>query len=130
MSNTTNETNVFDIFQDKEHDDILDLNDVGQGAPTEASSFEKATDLLVIGIILLAVVLVIDCSVRTYFLCRRRKRKRTIAPCPEGMLAAAIADGGTNDMDQQSTTRENIHRGEAAIDVEGADIDEEATVAR
>ena len=115
MMNTTTNSSVFDAFDDhKEHDE----NDIAGESSHILSSSSKAVDLLVIGIILLAIVIVIDFTIRTYFFCKIRKQKRVIAPCPVDMMAAAIANGGANNdhqishvvqtIDEESVTAENL----------------------
>ncbi|KAL3938049.1 MAG: hypothetical protein SGARI_001893 [Bacillariaceae sp.] len=121
MTNTTTtNSSVFDAFDDhKEHDE----NAITDEATQAVSSSSKAVDLLMIGIILLAVVIVIDCTIRTYFFCRIRKQKRVIAPCPVDMMAAAIAHGGANVVDQTPNTRM-----EETIDEETATDEENLAV--
>jgi hypothetical protein len=99
--NSTGPT-IFDSFEDDlQHDDATTA--FGGIIPEtdydgSSSATQKAIDLLLIGIILLSTVIALDCCIRTYFVCKSRKRKRLIAPFPEETVAAVIVNAGTNDV--------------------------------
>ncbi|KAG7368638.1 hypothetical protein IV203_031381 [Nitzschia inconspicua] len=94
MSDTnTTDWSIFDFLQ---HDD--EAATYGDNLDPPVSSKRKATELLMIGIILLSIVLLIDCVIRCYFICKSRKQKRLVVPSPEGVMAAVVVTVGTDDI--------------------------------
>lgn len=87
---TTNDTNtnIFDSFEEEDHDDADTPRLKSPAINDDISSIKlKAFNLLVIGIILMTLVVAIDCFIRTYLVCKLRKQKRSVTPSPEEMIA-------------------------------------------